>query len=237
LLAGIAVDGNGNFYVTGDTQSSTNISTPGSVKPTYGGGTCGTAPSTFPCRDAFVVKYLPGAPQFNVGVGGISPSAISRGSNGTATVTVTSTGASGAVSLSCAIQGTATTPPTCSVGSPSGALTASGSVTATLTITTVKSGFIGLTGAALWLPIPGLALFSVGFLRNRDSKRRLVWGILCTCALTGILLMMGCGSGNVGGGGGGGGGGGTTTGSYTVSVTAAVAGTGVQSGTAQFSVQ
>jgi Beta-propeller repeat len=234
-LAGIALDGSSNIYVTGDTQSSTNISTPGSFKPTFSGGTGCTGVGTI-CRDAFVVKYLPGAPQFSVSVGSISPSAISRGSDGTATVTVTSTGSSGTVNLSCAIQGTATTPPTCSVGSPSGTLPAGGSVNATLTITTVKSASISVTGAALWLPIPGLALFGVGFLRSRDSKRRLLWGVLCTCALTGILLMMGCGSGNVSGGGGGGGGG-TTTGSYTVSVTAAVAGTGVQSGSAQFSVQ
>jgi beta-propeller repeat-containing protein len=237
-LAGIAVDPSGNFYVTGDTQSSINISTPGSYKPTFtssGGAAC-TGPGGV-CRDAFVVKYLPNGPQFNVSVGAITPSSIARGSNGTATVTVTSTGASGTVNLACAIQGTAATPPTCSVGSPSGTLAANGNVTTTLTITTIKSGSIPVTGAALWLPIPGLALFGAGFLRNKNAKQRFVWSLLCTFALTGVLLMMGCGSGNVGGGGGGGGGGGTTTGSYSVSVTAAITGTGSQTNSAQFNVQ
>jgi Beta-propeller repeat len=231
-LAGIAVDPNGNFYVTGDTQSSTNISTPGSVQPTFGGGTC----STTPCRDAFVVKYTPNAPQFNVSVGAISPGAITRGTNGTSTVTVTSTGSSGTVQLTCSVTPVTATPPTCSVGAPSGTLAANGNVTATLTIKTVKSAAISVTGAALWLPIPGLALFGIGFLRNKNGKQRLLWSLLCAFALTGVLLMMGCGSGNVGGGGGGGGGG-TTTGSYTVSVTAAVVGTGSQSGSAAFNVQ
>lgn len=234
-LAGIAVDGSSDIYVTGDTQSSTNISTPGSFKPTFSGGTGCTGPGII-CRDAFVVKYLPTAPQFNVSIGAVSPSSISRGSNGTATVTVTSTGASGTVTLGCAIQGTAATPPTCSVNPTSGTLAANGTVTTTLTITTVKSGAISVTGAALWLPIPGLALFGIGFLRNKKSNRRVLWSLLCTFALTGILLMMGCGNGN-GGSTGGGGGGGTTTGSYTATVTAAIASTGSQSGSAQFNVQ
>jgi Beta-propeller repeat len=237
LLAGIAVDATGNFYVTGDTQSSTNISTPGSFAPTFSGGT-GCTGAGIICRDAFVVKYLPNAPQFKVSIGAVSPSSISRGSNGTATVTVTSTGASGTVTLGCAIQGTAATPPTCSVNPTSGTLAANGTVTTTLTITTIKSGAISVTGAALWLPIPGLALFGIGFLRKKKSNRRVLWSLLCTFALTGILLMMGCGNGNGGStGSGGGGGGGTTTGSYTATVTAAIASTGSQSGSVQFNVQ
>jgi hypothetical protein len=237
LLAGIAVDsnGNGNFYVTGDTQSVTNFPiVPGSYKTTMtssGGANC-----TGVCRDAFVVKYSPLTPQFNVSVGAIQPSTISRGSSGMSTVTVASTGSSGTVSLNCAILGSVVTPPTCSVGAPSGTLAANGNVTATLTITTVKSASVSLTGAALWLPVPGLAIFGVGLMRDK-SRGRLLWGLLCTFALIGLLLMMGCGSGNIGGGGGGGGGGGTTTGSYTVNVTAAVSGAGSQRGSAQFSVQ
>jgi len=122
------------------------------------------------------------------------------------------------------------------VGAPSGTLAANGSVTATLTITTVSTGSASLTGVGLWLPVPWLAVFGIGLVRNKGNKK-LLWGFLCTLALTGILLMMGCGSGNVGGGGGGGGGGGTTTGSYTVGVTAAVSGVGSQNASAQFSVQ
>jgi len=245
LLAGIALDPTGNFYVTGDTQSLNTQSA--TIFPeivlgafttaTSSGGSACTGPGGI-CRDAFVVEYTPNAPQFSVAVAPISPSAISRGSNGTATVTVTSTGSSGTVNLNCTIQGTAATPPTCSVGSPSGTLAANSNVTATLTITTVKSAAISVTGAALWLPIPGLALFGVGFLRNEKCSRRLLWSLLCTFALAGLLLMMGCGNGNGGStGGGGGGGGGTTTGSYTVSVTAAISGTGSQNGSAQFTVQ
>jgi len=233
--AGIAVDQNGNIYVTGDTQSLTNFPViPGSFKTTAsssGGAACSGV-----CRDAFVVKYSGNAPQFTVSAGTISPGSISRGSTGTSTVTITSTGASGTVNLGCSVSSSAK-PPTCSVGQPSGALTAGGSVTSTLTITTVSTGSANLTGgAALWLPIPGIALLGAGLFRKNNSSRKWAWGLFCSLALTGLLLMMGCGSGN-GGGGGGGGGGGTTTGSYTVTVTGAIAGSGSQSGTASFSVQ
>ena len=51
---GIAVDSSGNAYVTGTTQSAHFPTHSTSLQPTYGGGTCGTAPNTYPCADAFV---------------------------------------------------------------------------------------------------------------------------------------------------------------------------------------
>jgi Beta-propeller repeat len=235
FLGGIAVDSNGNFYVTGDTQSVSNFPVvPGSFKTTMansGGSAC-----TGVCRDAFVVKYSQNAPQFSITAGTVSPGSISRGSTGTSTVTVTSSGASGTVNLGCFVS-SAAKPPTCSLSPTSGSLTASGTVTSTLTITTVSTGSANLTGgAALWLPIPGIALLGAGFIRKDNTPRKWAWSLFCSLALTGLLLMMGCGSGN-GGGGGGGGGGGTTTGSYTVTVTGSIVGTGSQSANASFSVQ
>lgn len=52
---GIAVDGAGNAYLIGETQSA---DFPVVVGPglTFGGGICGTAPDTYPCADAFVAK-------------------------------------------------------------------------------------------------------------------------------------------------------------------------------------
>lgn len=240
FLAGIAVDPSGNFYVTGDTQSlntSSVTSFPAiaqgfrTTASNSGGSAC-----TGVCRDAFVVKYSPVAAQFSIGTITVSPNAISRGSTGTATVTVTSSGASGNVSFGCSVSSSAK-PPTCSLNPASGALAANGTVTSTLTVTTVNTGSANLTGgAALWLPLPGIAIVGAGLLRKNGSRHKLAWGVLCSVALTGLLLMMGCGSGNYGGGGGGGGGG-TTTGSYTVTVTASVQGAGSQSGSGSFSVK
>jgi Beta-propeller repeat len=234
FLAGIAVDSSGNMYVTGDTQSNKDFPvTPGTFKTTMansGGSTCSGI-----CRDAFVVKISPSGPAFTVAVAAISPAAISRGSSGTSTVTVTSTGASGTVNLGCIVTPAPASPPTCSLGSASGALASGGNLSTTLTIGTVKTGSNPITGSALWLPIPGLALLGAGFVRDKHGKRKLARMLLAGCALTGLLLMLGCGSGN--GGGGGGGGGGTTTGSYTVTVTGSIVGAGSSTGTAAFTVQ
>jgi len=54
---GIAVDSATppNAYVTGSTTS-TNFPTFDPLQPSLGGGTCGAAPNTFPCPDAFVSK-------------------------------------------------------------------------------------------------------------------------------------------------------------------------------------
>jgi len=52
---GLALDAAGNIYVTGVTTS-TNFPTKNAVQSTYSGGTCGTAPNTYDCGDAFVTK-------------------------------------------------------------------------------------------------------------------------------------------------------------------------------------
>ncbi len=232
FLAGIAVDGNNNIYVTGDTLSVDFPVTGNAPKTTYT-NSCG---ATNPCRDAFVVKYAPGAPAFTVSVGAISPAAVSRGSSGTSTVTVSSTGATGTVNLVCNIITAAATPPTCSLGAGSVAITGGGAPqTTTLTINTVKTAAAPFLPSALWLPLPALPLLGVGFLPAKNRARRLLLSVAGCLALASLLLMAGCGSGN--GGGGGGGGGGTTTGSYTVTVTGTITNLGSSSGSANFSVQ
>jgi hypothetical protein len=55
IATGIAVDASGGVYLTGYTNS-TDFPTLKAVQAAPGGGTCGVAPSTFPCYDAFVAK-------------------------------------------------------------------------------------------------------------------------------------------------------------------------------------
>jgi hypothetical protein len=55
---GIAVDANGRAHVAGGTRSS-EFPISNALQPTPGGGTCGIAPDTFPCRDAFVARLNP----------------------------------------------------------------------------------------------------------------------------------------------------------------------------------
>ena len=52
---GIALDSTGNAYITGYTNSN-NLFTSGAAQTTFGGGTCGVSPTTYPCYDAFVAK-------------------------------------------------------------------------------------------------------------------------------------------------------------------------------------
>jgi hypothetical protein len=60
--SGVAVDAAGNGYVTGGTGSADFPTSPGAFQPTFGGGTCFSAP----CLDAFVVKITLGPPACEV---------------------------------------------------------------------------------------------------------------------------------------------------------------------------
>ena len=52
------MDSSGNAYVAGQTFSA-NFPTANPIQSALGGGTCGTAPNTSPCPDAFVAKLNP----------------------------------------------------------------------------------------------------------------------------------------------------------------------------------
>ncbi|HEV8644748.1 MAG TPA: SBBP repeat-containing protein [Burkholderiales bacterium] len=57
---GIAVDVDGNAYVTGETMSNNFPTTPGAFQTVIGGGgSCGSPESPSPCNDAFVTKLNP----------------------------------------------------------------------------------------------------------------------------------------------------------------------------------
>ncbi len=58
VALGIAVDPDGRAHVAGGTRSG-DFPIVNALQGTPGGGTCGVAPDTFPCRDAFVARLNP----------------------------------------------------------------------------------------------------------------------------------------------------------------------------------
>jgi hypothetical protein len=58
VVQAVAVDGAGNIYVAGYTNSA-DFPLAGAAQPALGGGTCGTSADPFPCPDAFVAKFDP----------------------------------------------------------------------------------------------------------------------------------------------------------------------------------
>jgi hypothetical protein len=173
---------------------------------------------------------------------GITISSV--GGSGTAAIQLSSVnGFTGTVNLTCAVtylgQGTATSPPTCSLSPAQTQVTGSSPVSSTLTIATTSASASvvrerELNGAKLALA----AMFFFGLLPRRRYRK----GILSTLCL--IALCLGAGVGVIGCSGSSGGsnagttttGHGTTTGNYQVVVTA-TGGTVAASTTIPISVQ
>ena len=67
----VAISGTSQVYLTGYTRSA-NFPTVAPYQAALSGGTCGTAPSTFPCGDVFVLRFslAQNAPVFNTFLGG-----------------------------------------------------------------------------------------------------------------------------------------------------------------------
>jgi trimeric autotransporter adhesin len=176
----------------------------------------------------------------------ISPGATS---GNTSAITITPAGGfTGDVALSAAVTSgpsAAQYPPTFSFGSTSPvAITDTGSVTATLTVTTTaptSASFVHPNGGELrWCGVGGASLVLMLLVGLR--RRQLRWGValrigLLLAVLGGVSL--GCGGSGGNGGGGGGGGStnpGTTPGTYTVTITGAagaISGTGTVNVTIQ----
>jgi hypothetical protein len=222
----ITVDSAGaNFYVTGNTASTTNFPTMSPEQTNYGGG----------AEDAFVAKYTQSTgPSFTVTNGALSTTSGSPGVSATSTITVTSVnGFNSAVTLACAVSPSVSEGPTCAFSNPGSSVTpaANSTVTATLTVNTTAASALLQRPAgsrahelfyAMLMPIGGVVLLGAGLGSAGARRRRLFGFLLLGLVLTGLLLMPACGGSS--GGGGGGGNSGTPPNSYTISVTGASGG-------------
>jgi hypothetical protein len=165
------------------------------------------------CTTTVIGPDLVGAnfitPDFSLDATAPVPGTVVSGQSATSTVTVTSiNGFSSSVSLSCSVQPSSNLTPTCSLNPASATPAADGSVTSTLTISTMARtassphGF-GSSGPqyALWLPVAGLAWLGIGLAskpERRTRKRKLLGLLLCSALSAGITFEAGCGGASQG---------------------------------------
>ena len=213
---GIALDPSAKIYVTGDTDSGNGTTaafpTTAAIDTTYGGGTCkDSIGNNVPCTDAFVAAYSTAtSPDFVVSATPLSPATVAPGGSATSTLTITPlNGYAGTVNLTCAVTGSGSPMPACSVSSTTLTVTTTGAALALNRPTGISY--------AMWLPVVGLSLVGVRF-STADTRRRKVIGFLLVgLVMTALFFLPACGGG--GSHGGGGCTGCTPAGTYTVSVT------------------
>ena len=220
--AGIGVDSFDYIYVTGDTDSGNGSTgafptTTGAIDASYGGGSCvDSIGNTVPCPDAFVTSFSPATvPDFTISASALSPASVAPGSSATSTITVTPlNGYAGTVNLTCAVTGTGTPAPQCSLNPTSGN-------SSTMTVTTTGKAMASRQTSgliyALWLPVVGLSFAGLRLTTCRSVKGRFLSFLFLGAVMTLLFLLPACSGG--GGGGGGGCSGCTPAGSYTVTVT------------------
>jgi hypothetical protein len=156
------------------------------------------------------------APGFTLTASPTSATISAPGGSATSVISLNATNGFGAaVNLTCAVTGTGTPAPTCSLSPAS----ITGSATSTVTVNTTANSASNSprsTGLfyALLLPIGGMTLLGAGF----SSRRKMLLGILLICMLiAGFIFMTACsssGSSTTTPPGGG-----TPAGMYTVTVT------------------
>ena len=208
-------------FPVGATVSLTPAADSTSVFAGWSGGSCsgtGTCSFTSSSDQTITATFTSTAPDFTMSASTPAPAAVAAGTSATSSVTLTSVNAfNSAVNLTCSVQPTPESAPTCSLNPASPTPAANGSVKSTLTINTIAPHEAAMRSAAvfaLWLPIGGLAWAGVG--GPRRSRKKVVLALLCLVVLTGFLVQMACG---------GGGSrthvltGGTPAGTYTVTVT------------------
>ena len=214
-IGGIAVDGNSNAYVVGETSSTTSfpVTSAFGCCGSYGGG----------LADGFVAKVGPAPADFSVAASPVTISTASGQTTAAITITVSSVNSSygQAVTLSCA-----SLPAKAACNFSSGSVTPGSSAqTSSLTISTNGSASAGLLApmdrttrlfAALFMPLLGLVVAGAG---TRSRRKRLLGMASLALALAGVLVLPACGGGSSGGGGGGGGGNNTPPGTYNITVT------------------
>jgi hypothetical protein len=159
---------------------------------------------------------------YSLSAGTASPASISPGASSQSTVTIASAkGYTGSVTLSCSISPTVTPAPTCSFGNSPVSVTTSGG-TATLMFNPVGPSSAASRPRsrmlyAMFLPISGLTLISLGFTPRGNRKKKLLGLLLLSFTLASLLMVPACGGGSSGGGGGGSTG--TPAGTYTMTIT------------------
>lgn len=218
----IAVDSVGaNIYVTGNTDSTNFPVSSSPLQATNKGAT-----------DAFVVKYSQSsaASTFSLSATALTPATVAPGSSATSTVTVTETGFTGTVTLSCAVTGPsgAVHLPTCAPasGTSSIALTVNTTAAVALLEHPASRHSAGMF-YAMFLPIGGIAL--LGFGSAGVQRKKLFGFLLVGLVLSSLLLMPACGGSSNNNNGGGSPG--TTAGTYTITVNGTASGA-TQTGTA-----
>jgi hypothetical protein len=212
-LAGIAVDGAANIYVTGSTNSTDFPTVAAAQTASHLNG------------DAFVVKYSSSGTgaNFTITNGALTPTSGHSGASASATITATSQNSfNGAVTLACSVAPAVAKGPTCSFNNPSVTPPPNGSTTSTLNLaTTTASARVEHPANhrsprifyATLLPL-GISLLGAGFGSTGSRPRKLFAFLMLGLALAGLLILPACSSSS-----GGGGSGGTPTGTYTITVT------------------
>ena len=189
---------------------STTAQTPGGTSTVTITGQSGSTSHT-----ATVTLTVNAVPNFTLTANPTSATIATPGGSATTVISLNAAGGfSAAVNLACAVTGTGTPAPTCSLNPSS----ITGSATSTVTVNTTANSASNSTRStglfyALLLPIGGITLLGAGF----SSRRKMLVGILLIgMMVAGFIFMTACGGGSShttppGGG--------TPAGTYTVTVT------------------